>query len=114
MSSMEGVPLGLAVPLAPAPVPFWLWRPVLRGPAGRASSLGLLGLADPLRPEVPSGSGAGRAWVTCLPSQAAPHSQVSRWQGWMVALGGVEVPAAPTHHHTAGFFVLFFLFGTRG
>lgn len=56
------------------------------------------GLAAPLHPEAPLGSGAGRAWVALSAFPVCTsHIQVSRWQGWVGFLGrgGLGVPAAP-------------------
>lgn len=94
MSSVQGVPPGLAVPLVPwltAPTPASLW-PLGVNPEGVQWAKPLcwpFGLVYPLRPEAPSGSGAGQAWVASLLSQSAPSTsiQVSRWQGWVGGFG---------------------------
>lgn len=63
MSSMEGLPPEGLCLRYPAPAPFWLGANP-EGAQWAKPSEGLWGLAHPLHPEAPSGSGAGQAWVT--------------------------------------------------
>lgn len=98
MSSAQGVPPGLAVwPTAPSPC---LCLALGASPEGVQWAEPLcrpFGSAYPLHPEMPSGHGAGQAWVASLLSQSAPSTsiQVSKCQGWVGTLGrGAGGPAA--------------------
>lgn len=77
-----------------------LWEPAsLEGVQWAEPLCRPFGSAYPLHPEMPSGHGAGQAWVASLLSQSAPSTsiQVSRCQGWVGTLGrgGLEVLLPP-------------------
>lgn len=73
----------------------------LEGPSGQGPFPGLLGLADPLHPEVPSGSGAGRAWgrlfafpgCTPLPGKQVAGLDGCLGRGWPRSL--LPLPVSP-------------------